>query len=297
MILYAALLLLAAHAEEVQRFEAVEPHMGTLVSIRVYAANSVLAQRALERAFSRVRDLDAALSDYKEDSEVSRLASGKPVAVGADLLAILTLAEQVSKDTDGAFDVSIGALTQLWREARKTPRLPTDDELGEALGRSGYQHVQVNGRARTVLLGKAGMKLDLGGIAKGYAADAALEELRRFGLRRALVAVSGDLAIGDAPPGRDGWRVEIAGGRVLELKDSGVSTSGDASQHWEIGGRRYSHIVDPRTGKPLESEREVTVVSDRCAISDAFATAIGVTGVTYETRLARRHRTRVYLVP
>jgi FAD:protein FMN transferase len=296
-MLSAALLLFAAHAEELQRFEAVEPHMGTLVSIRAYAANSVLAQRALERAFSRIRDLDAALSDYKEDSEVSRLPDGKPVPVGADLLAILTLAEQVSKDTDGAFDVSVGALTRLWREARKTPRLPSEDELREALERSGYRHVQVNGRARTVLLGRAGMKLDLGGIAKGYAADAALEELRRFGLRRALVAVSGDLAIGDAPPGKDGWRVEIAGGRVLELKNSGVSTSGDASQHWEIAGRRYSHIVDPRTGKPVESQREVTVVSDRCAISDAFATAIAVTGVTYETHLARRHRTRVYLVP
>ncbi|MBS1823984.1 MAG: FAD:protein FMN transferase [Acidobacteria bacterium] len=293
----AALLLSAARGEELRRFEAVEQHMGTLVSMRVYAANSVLAQRALEKAFTRVRDLDNLLSDYKPDSEVSRLAAGKAAPASADLLAVLRLAGEVWKETEGAFDVSIGAVTHLWRASRAAGRLPDDEELRAALGRSGYQHVRVNAGKRTVLLGKDGMKLDLGGIAKGYAADAALDVLRASGVRRALVAVSGDLAIGDPPPGREGWQVEIAGGRVLELKNCGVSTSGDEEQHWEIGGKRYSHIVDARTGKPLEASREVTVVTERSAISDALATAICVTGITYESAFTRRHRTRVYLVP
>ena len=293
----AVLMLLPARGEELRRFEAVEQHMGTLVSMRVYAANSVLAQRALEKAFNRVRDLDNLLSDYKPDSEVSRFATGKPVAASADLLALLRIAGEVWKKSDGAFDVSIGAVTHLWRAARAEGRLPTDEELRVALTRSGYQHVQVNARKRTVLLGKDGMKLDLGGIAKGYAADAALDVLRASGVRRALVAVSGDLAIGDPPPGKQGWQVEIAGGRVLELNNCGVSTSGDQEQHWEIGGKRYSHIVDPRTGKPLESSREVTVVTDRSAISDAIATAICVTGNPDERQFTNRHRTRIYLVP
>ncbi|MBL8219585.1 MAG: FAD:protein FMN transferase [Bryobacterales bacterium] len=296
-MIHALALLLTAHGAELQRFQAVEQHMGTLVSIRVYAPNSVLAQRALERAFNRIRDLDNALSDYKADSEVSRLAGGKPVEAGADLLAVAALAQQVAKETDGAFDVTIGALTQLWRETRKVPRLATDEEVRAALEQSGYSHMQLDLRKRTVLLAKEGMKLDLGGIAKGYAADAALAELRNAGIRQAIVAVSGDLAIGDPPPGRTGWQIEIAGGRVVELKNAGVSTSGDREQHWEIGGKRYSHILDPRTGKPLETSREVTVVTDRCAISDALATAITVTGTTYESAFTKRHRTRVYLVP
>lgn len=296
-MIHALALLLTAHGAELQRFQAVEQHMGTLVSIRVYAPNSVLAQRALERAFNRIRDLDNALSDYKADSEVSRLAGGKPVEAGADLLAVAALAQQVAKETDGAFDVTIGALTQLWRETRKVPRLATDEEVRAALEQSGYSHMQLDLRKRTVLLAKEGMKLDLGGIAKGYAADAALAELRSAGIRQAIVAVSGDLAIGDPPPGRTGWQIEIAGGQVVELKNAGVSTSGDREQHWELGGKRYSHILDPRTGKPLETSREVTVVTDRCAISDALATAITVTGTTYESAFTKRHRTRVYLVP
>lgn len=296
-MIHALALLLTAHGAELQRFQAVEQHMGTLVSIRVYAPNSVLAQRALERAFNRIRDLDNALSDYKADSEVSRLAGGKPVEAGADLLAVAALAQQVAKETDGAFDVTIGALTQLWRETRKVPRLATDEEVRAALEQSGYSHMKLDLRKRTVLLAKEGMKLDLGGIAKGYAADAALAELRIAGIRQAIVAVSGDLAIGDPPPGRTGWQIEIAGGQVVELKNAGVSTSGDREQHWELGGKRYSHILDPRTGKPLETSREVTVVTDRCAISDALATAITVTGTTYESAFTKRHRTRVYLVP
>lgn len=271
--------------------------MGTLVSIRVYAPNSVLAQRALERAFNRIRDLDNALSDYKPDSEVSRLTTGKPIPASADLFAVLTLAQQIANETGGAFDVTIGALTHLWRETRKAPRLPSDEELSTALATAGYFNLKLNSRGRTVLLSKEGMKLDLGGIAKGYAADAALTELRAAGIRRAIVAVSGDLAIGDPPPGRTGWQIEVAGGRVLELKNAAVSTSGDAEQHWEIGGKRYSHIINARTGKPVESSREVTVVTDRCAISDALATAISITGTAYETSFTKRHRTSVYLVP
>ncbi|MBL8178321.1 MAG: FAD:protein FMN transferase [Bryobacterales bacterium] len=297
MILSLAALLLTAHAADLQRYEAVEQHMGTLVSIRVYAPNSVLAQRALEKAFNRIRDLDNSLSDYKPDSETSRLPAGRPAPLSADLLNILTLAQQVSAETEGAFDVTIGALTRLWRDTRKVLRLPTDVERRLALARSGFRHMQLNTRRRTVLLSKPGMQLDLGGIAKGYAADEALTLLRASGIRRALVAVSGDLAIGDPPPRKSAWQIEIAGGRVLELHNCGVSTSGDSEQHFDIGGTRYSHILDPRSGLPLSTRREVTVVTDRCALSDALATAISVTGTTYESAFTQRHRTRVYLVP
>jgi FAD:protein FMN transferase len=288
-------ILLSAAALE--RFEAVEPHMGTLVSIRLYAPDAETAKHAFARAFQRIRELDDRLSDYRPDSEVNRLPTGQPVDVSQDLFAVVDIATQIAKETDGAFDVSIGALTSAWRLARKEGRVLRDDERVAVLSKCGYGWVRLDRRHRTVELLRSGMRLDLGGIAKGYAAQQALIELQQSGLPRALVAVSGDLSIGEAPPGRKGWRVEVAGGRVLELSRCGVSTSGDAEQHWMAGGRRYSHIVDPRTGMPLESSREVTVVADRSIVSDALATAFSIAGSAYQARLSKKYRTRIYLVP
>ena len=277
-------------AASLQLFEAVEPHMGTLVRIQLYAADADRANQAFRAAFDRIAQLDAALSDYRKDSELNRLcrsAAGEPVKVSADLLGVLASAQQVAEATDGAFDVTLGPVTLLWRQARLQHRLPAPDALREALQRSGYRKLHLDAAARTVTLDQEGMRVDLGGIAKGYAADEALAALAGLGIHRALVAASGDLAIGDPPPGRRGWSVGIDSpdpraatfSRVLDLCGAAVSTSGDSSQNLEVGGARYSHIVDPSTGIGLTRPIAVTVVARHGIDADSWSTALSVLGV------------------
>ena len=267
-------------AGELTRYEAVEPHMGTLVRIQVYASGEAQARQAFRAAFTRIAELDAILSDYKPDSELNRL----PPTVGADLFRVLQTSQELSEESEGAFDVTIGRLTRLWREARKAGRPPNEAAVREALAHSGYRKLHLDPAMQGVRVDDPELKLDVGGIAKGYAADEALAAMARAGVRRALVAVSGDLAIGDAPPGQRGWRVD-AGGEVKELANAAVSTSGAAEQH--LGP--YSHIIDPRTGMGITDPITVTVVARRGIEADGLDTAISVLGRERGMALARRH--------
>jgi len=292
--------LSALRAADLQLFEAVQPHMGTLVRIQLFAADAVQANAAFHAAFERIAQLDAAMSDYRADSEVNRVclsAVGKPVNVSADLFAVLAASRTLAEETDGAFDVTLGPVTLLWRQARREHRLPAPGALREALQHSGYRKLHLDPAARTVTLDQAGMRIDLGGIGKGYAADAALSVLAELGIRRALVAASGDLAIGDPPPGRSGWSVGIdapsvgAEGftRVLELCNAAVSTSGDAAQNLEAGGLRYSHIIDPATGMGLTLPIAVAVVARRGIDADSWSTALSVLGPERGMALIEKH--------
>ncbi|MEW6306582.1 MAG: FAD:protein FMN transferase [Verrucomicrobiota bacterium] len=272
-----------------QRFEFSEPHMGTLFTITFYAKQESVAREAARAAFARVGELNLILSDYDAESELVRLFEsehGKPVAVSAELFRVLTHAQALAEETDGAFDVTLGPLTRLWRKARRTKTLPDAAAIAEAKAAVGWQKLELDARLRAVTLRVPNMKLDLGGIAKGFAADEALAVLRRHGIKRALVAASGDLAIGDAPPGRDGWNVGIApldaaSGKItdaLVLKNCGVSTSGDTEQSIDINGVRYSHIVNPATGLGLTERIGVTVIARDATTTDALATAVSVVG-------------------
>ncbi len=247
--------------------------MGTLVHIEVYAASADQAKAAFRAAFDRIAELDGILSDYRPDSELNRL----PRHPGADLFRVLEAAQQLAGDSGGAFDVTLGPVTRLWREARRQHRLPDPASLREALSHTGYRKLHLDPEARTLTLDDPAMQLDLGGIAKGYAADEALAVLTRLGIRSALVAVSGDLAFSNPPPGRTGWRID-AGGRLLELANAAVSTSGDAEQHLDAGGRRYSHVIDPATGMGLTGSMTVTVVAPHGIVADGLATAVEVLG-------------------
>lgn len=257
----------AAHAE---RFEAVEAHMGTLVRITIYAPDAA----ALPAAFARIRDLDGKLSDYKPDSELNQLCRtghDRPVRVSADLFRVLEVAQKLAVRTGGAFDVTVGPVTHMWRRGRTPDR--------ETLARCGYRNLVLNRTRRTVFLKLAGMQLDLGGIAKGYAADEAMAALRARGVTCALVAVSGDIVAGDPPPGVPAWRVGVQpGSGELLLRNAAVSTSGDTEQFLETGGVRYSHIIDPKTGLGLTTHIAVTVVARHGIDADALATAISVLG-------------------
>jgi thiamine biosynthesis lipoprotein len=278
----------AVLSAELQRFEAVEPHMGTLVRITLYAGSEREASCAFAAAFARVAELDDRLSDYKPGSELNGLST-TPRRVSDDLFAVLERAQRLSRETGGAFDVTLSPLTRLWR----AHRLPTETELAEALRRTGWRKVHLDAGARTVRLGAGGMQLDLGGIAKGYAAGEALRVLEARGYGRALVAVSGDLALGDPPPGREGWRISAAG-RTLSLRNTGVSTSGDREQRFRAAGRDYSHILDPRTGLGLTNSLEVTVIAADPAAADALATTIRVLGPVRGRALAARHHAEVH---
>jgi thiamine biosynthesis lipoprotein len=243
--------------------------MGTLVRIQVYAPGEAQARAAFRAGFGRIVELDKALSDYKPDSELNRL----PARVSPDLFRVLETAQALAVETEGGFDVTAGRITRLWREARRDARPPAAADLQKARRHSGYRKLHLDPATRGVRLDDPEMKLDLGAIAKGYAADEALAAIAAAGVRSALVAVSGDIAIGDAPPGRAGWRID-AGGRVVELANAAVSTSGAEEQH--LGP--YSHIVDPRTGMGITDPITVTVVARRGIEADALATAISVLG-------------------
>jgi thiamine biosynthesis lipoprotein len=271
------------------RFEYTQPHMGTTVRIVLYAAAGPEAERAAAAAFARIAELDATLSDYRPDSELSRLtrdAVGSPVKVSRDLFRVLDAAQGLAARTDGAFDITVGPLTRLWRRARRQVELPAPGELAAARALSRYTLLKIDPKARTASVARAGMRLDPGGIAKGFAADEALATLRGSGVERALVAVGGDLAIGHAPPGHTGWQVTLTGpgaadtapGSPILVHDAGVSTSGDAEQWVEISGQRYSHIVNPKTGLGLTGHRSVTVVAGDAMTSDMLATAVSVLG-------------------
>jgi thiamine biosynthesis lipoprotein len=253
----------------------------------LYAPDAAAAKRAADAAFARVAELDAVMSDYKKDSELMRLCRAfaaevrEPVPVGEDLFAVLTKAQELSEASGGAFDVTVGPVVQLWRLARRTQRLPDKDELAAALAKVGYKKVRLDPKNRTVQLLTPGMQLDLGGIAKGYAADEALKLLReKFGLTRALVAAAGDITCGDPPPDRDAWVVDIAPiakgqkPRTLKLANAAVSTSGDLEQFVEIDGVRYSHVVDPRTGLGVTGRRSVTVIAPKGVQADSLTKAV-----------------------
>ena len=271
------------------RYEFSQIHMGTQFTIILYAKDARTATVASNAAFKRVEELDAIMSDYRATSELMMLSSkpgGQWIKVSDDLFRVLAKSQELARVTGGAFDVTVGPLVRLWRRARRTGQLPDAQSLARAIELVGYNKLKLDKKARSVRLEKTGMLLDLGGIAKGYAADEAMSVLKRHAIRRALVAAGGDIVVSRPPPGTRGWVVGIAPLEptdepprdYLLLHDVAVSTSGDKEQSVEIGGRRYSHIVDPRTGLGLTTHISVTVVAGSGMVSDSIATAASVLG-------------------
>jgi len=288
---------LSARGPLLKRYEFSLPRMGTIFRIELYSPDDATAAKAAEAAFARAEELEQIMSDYREDSELMRLVREGalvPFPVSDDLYDVLAKSLRISELSQGAFDVTVGPLVDLWRNVRKTGRLPDAAELAQAKALVDYKNVELDAVRRTVFLKRAGMKLDLGAIGKGYAADQMLALLHSHGIRQAMVVAGGEVALGAPPPGKTSWRVAIdtpdtvTGNPpcALLLHDAAVSTSGNSRQFVEVNGKRYSHIIDPSTGLGLEGAASTTVIAMNSATADALATALSVMPVADGIRLA-----------
>ena len=275
------------NSDEKKRYEVSRKLMGVKFRFVIYAESYPIAEKSLLAAIQRVAEIEEKLTDYDPDSELMRLCknakAGVPVKVSEELFCVLVAADKVHSFSKGAFDPTIGSLSKLWRKARRVEKLPENDEITEALGNTGWDHLELSTSEQTVTFKKIGLKLDLGGIAKGYAADEAIKTLNKHGISQALVDASGDVTVSDPPPGRKGWKVAIESHdseSFLSLRNASIATSGDKFQFLEIGGKKYSHIIDPKTGLGTTHQNLVTVVCKSKEMpgmfADAYASAFSV---------------------
>ena len=283
---------------DLKRFQYTQIHMGVPVRITLYAPDDATAEHAVTAAYARFAQLEQVMSDYRPTSELMRLcdrAGGyAPVPVSDDLFRVLDRAQTVAAQSDGAFDVTVGPFVALWRRARRTSALPTRAELREVAARVGWRKMRLDRFSRTVHLLVPGMRLDLGGIAKGYGCDEAQKALKQHSVTRALVEAGGDIVASGPPPGERGWRIVLANAAPRDprahaaLTNEAISSSGDTEQFVTFAGRRYSHIVDARTGMGLTSRIAVTVWARDGMTSDSLSTAVSVLGPERGPRVAAR---------
>jgi FAD:protein FMN transferase len=281
------LLCLSSGVHGKEKFSFERELMGTRFQVVCYADDAELAAKGADAAFGVGEEVNQAASDYLAESEVVKLSSqpdGQPVQISPLLFGLLEHARRMAEATDGAYDPTLGAVTRLWRETRKSKRLPDAEVLEKARAATGWRDFLMNEDGRMIVLKRKGLVFDLGGIGKGYAADLMLEALATKGITQAMIVAGGDVRLGDAPPEREGWRVAVRTfdaerpDEILTLKNAAVSTSGDLYQSVEIEGVSYSHILDPATGLGLKRRIAATVVADTATASDALATAACVLG-------------------
>ncbi len=281
----------AADSEEpMGRWERSEQHMGATFTIVLCGRDKPAADAALDASFDRIRELDAILSNYKKASELNRFClgspHGEPQPVSLDLFRVLKRADLTSRQSDGAFDVTVGPLTRLWRQTRRTRVWPSSDRLQEAQAAVGYDAIRLDESRQAVKLLRPSMQLDLGGIGAGYALDEVADLLVRRGFENFMIDGSGDIRVRGAPPGRQAWRIAIGGLRegdpeeaYLMLRDKSVATSGDLYQYFEFEGQRYSHLIDPKTGVGLTVPSSVTVIAPDGITADTWSSTVALMGI------------------
>jgi thiamine biosynthesis lipoprotein len=297
-LLCGALATAASAQSALSRFAYSHPQMGSSFGLVFYCADSALALRAARAAFEHLDTLNARLSDYLKGSELNRLCAragdGQFHAVSEDLWQVAVLSKRISRLSRGAFDITAGPYTHRWRRAIRSGEMPPAAELRELGRRVGWRRLELDPQRQRIRLRKPGMQLDLGAIAKGYAADEMLRVLAGFGIACALADGGGDLALGEAPPDSPGWAIELPVGspggqaQTLYLARCGIATSGDTYKYFEHQGVRYSHILDPRTGLGMSDRRLVSVIAPSGAEADALATTCSVLKPGAAARLLAR---------
>lgn len=284
-----ALLLLAACAKsggEEQVIERAFYSMGSEMEFKLYCPQSAKCTDAVNEAHEEVQRLDYIFSNYRDDSvlaEVHLNAEKGPVKVPREFIELTRRSLEFSELTGGAFDITVGKIFELWKKAGETGNAPTKIEIENALKCVGYKKVNLFPKRGEISLNPACVRLDYGAIGKGYAVDKAVGILKKFGIRRGIVNFGGNIYALGPPPGKDGWVIGIkdpldSSESMIEIivREQGVATSGDYERFFEIEGKRYSHIIDPRTGVPSTGVKSSTVVSGDAATADALATAFSV---------------------
>jgi thiamine biosynthesis lipoprotein len=279
--------------------EASRMSMACLYSIDTYGRDANGLRKTLDDAFDEVDRIDRLMSHYRPDSPLSRInrdAAWHPVAVDPELFDFLLESMRYTRESGGAFDMTVGPLMKAWGFFRGEGRLPSPQQLDEARRHVGASHVLFDRARRTIAFDEGGIELDLGGIAKGYAVDRVVQLLRARGVSAALVSAGGSTIYGlGAPPGRDAWDVAIqdplgASGTAMRvnLKDRALSIAGTSEKWFEVEGVRYSHIMDPRTGMPVQGVLSVAVLTSTGTAGDALDDALFVLGVQKSRGYVRR---------
>ncbi len=274
---------------ETLRLESSVVAMGSAYSVVVYGEDRTRMEEAVDAAFAEVQRLDEMLSNYKPESELSQInreAGDHAVPVTQEMFNLLAACVEYSRQSEGAFDITVGPLMKVWGFYKGTGRLPHRAEILGAMDRVGYQNIVLDAARRTVWFAKQGVELDPGGIGKGYAVDRMVDVLKQYGIQAALVSASGSSIYGlGAPPGEKGWKVEIRDPKnekksVAEvyLKDDSMSTSGNYEKFFRAEGRIYSHIMDPRTGWPAQGVLSVSAITPRTLDSEAWTKPLFVNG-------------------
>jgi FAD:protein FMN transferase len=277
------------------RLESSVVAMGSAYSVVVYGEDRTRMEEAVDAAFAEVQRLDQMLSNYKPESELSeinRYAGEHAVAVTQEMFDLLAACVEYSRESEGAFDITVGPLMKVWGFYKGTGRLPHRAEILGAMDRVGYRNIVLDATQRTVRFAKEGTELDPGGIGKGYAVDRMVEVLKQYGVQTALVSASGSSIYGlGAPPGEKGWKVEIRDPKnekksaaEVYLKDESMSTSGNYEKFFRAEGRIYSHIMDPRTGWPAQGVLSVSAVTPRTIDSEAWTKPLFVNGRAWATK-------------
>lgn len=300
ILLFSAVCRAQNASEETVAYEVTFPSMGTLVSLKTFASDEARVEEVFKATRAEIDRLALIFTDYDEESETRKLTEddriGKWQKVSPELWEVLKISDDWNRQTVGAFDVSVGRLSLLWRSARSKNRIPTTEQIDEALRYCGWKHVELRDEDRSVCIHLQGLRLDFGAVAKGYIIEAAYQYLAKQGFPSSLVRAGGDLRCGTAPPGRDGWRIEVENVDDTKSQRSGylianaaISSSGDRFQFIEIDGKRRSHVIDPRTGIGVEGPKLVTVIAASATIADAADTAICVLGHEEGMQVAKQH--------
>ena len=261
--------------------------MGADFTLLIDHPNKNFAKKAASKAFKEAHRLDQIFSDYISDSELSRLSinsgSSEFYPLSEDLFQVLAASQKLAIETKGAFDITIGPFSRLWRIARFRKTLPNSNVLLNAHKRVGHEKLILDYEKKEAQLLENAMVLDLGGIAKGYAADQMLKTLKRFGVSRVLIDAGGDILLGDAPSDKSGWRIEIGGRKhpdlpILIVSNIAIATSGDFEQSVTLNDQKFSHLINPFTGIGLTNLSQVTVLAPSAMVADSLASACLVLG-------------------
>ena len=292
------------HTQTLEKYEYQQPKMGTEFRLVLYTTNKTIADKAAEAAFQRVDELNAIFSDYEASSEVSRLTmsagTGQKVFVSKELWEVLSMAQDIASKSRGAFDVTIGPLSKLWRSAIRQQAYPDLQRLEDAQKKVCYKHLKLYSKEHSVLLKKSGMRLDLGGIAKGYTVDEVCKVLLDQGITTALVDGGGDIYGHGRPPDAAGWKVKFLARNtrtpnldyfdeeakvwsnrkeqehVVYLDQMAIASSGKTFKHLDWNNKKFSHIINPKTGVGMTHNDIINVQAPSCALADAIASTLSV---------------------